>query len=64
MLKMSTINIVSILAMLATNNMARAVNYSRKTQRPIDPINLHFDIDSTSIELSLSRIYGYTPIYG
>ena len=29
--------------------MARAVNHSRKTQRPIDPRNFDFDMDSTSI---------------
>ena len=49
LLKMPTLNIVFILDMPATNNMARAVNHSRKTQRPIDPINLDFDMDSTSI---------------
>ena len=48
-LKMPTLNIVSILDMLPTNNMARAVNHSRKTQHPIDPSNLDFDMDSSSI---------------
>ena len=35
--------------MPATNNMARAVNHSWKTLCPIDPRNLDFDMDSTSI---------------
>ena len=49
LLKMPTLNIVFILDMPATNNMARAVNHSRKTQCPIYPRNLDFDMDSTCI---------------
>ena len=46
---MTALNIVFILDMPATNNLARAVNHSRRKQRPIDPRNLDFDMDSTSI---------------
>ena len=49
LLKMATLNIIFILDMPATNNLARAVNHSRRKQRPIDPRNLDFDMDSTSI---------------
>ena len=45
LLKMPTLNIVFILDMPATNNLARAVNHSRKKQCPID----HRNLDSTSI---------------
>ena len=39
LLKMPTLNIAFILDMPATNNMPRAANHSRKTQRSIDPRN-------------------------
>ena len=55
LLKMPTLNIVFILDMPATNNMARAVNHSRKTQRPIDSRNLDFDMDSTSIRVEFLK---------